>query len=291
VCDWSNDSRLDLITGERNGFYTVFLRQEDSTLTNAGRIQAHGADIVTSSNAWPYVCDWNLDGRKDLLAGQEGLYTSCNVYVYLNEGTDSVPVFGDSTPVLHGGTPFADRRTAPLLLDLDLDGKRDLVLGEWYSSVRLYSNVGTDTNPVFNTFVNLVQPDPDSFLNGNPPRISFTDWDGDGDLDMITCDYYGSVFLRRNITPAGIEETMSDEREVMSAGATIVRGTLNLQSAIYNLQFEIVLLDVSGREVMSLRPGANDISALAPGAYFIREEGSGIKVWGLGKTQKVLKLE
>ena len=162
---------------------------------------------MTNNNSWPCVCDWNLDGRKDLLVGQEGLSAPCNVYVYLNEGTDSLPVFGDSTPVLHNGTPFTDRRTVPLLLDLDRDGKRDLVLGEWYSSVRFYANVGTDTNPVFNTYINLVQPDPDSFLNGNPPRINFTDWDGDGDLDMITCDYYGSVFVRRNITPAGVEET------------------------------------------------------------------------------------
>jgi len=291
VCDWNNDGRLDLVTGERNGFYTVFLREEAGTLTNAGRIQAHGTDIVTSSNSWPWIVDWNRDGRKDLLAGQEGLYTTCNVFVYLNEGTDSAPVFGDSTPVLHNGSTFSDRRTAPLLLDLDGDGNRDLILGEWYSSVRLYANVGTDTNPVFNTFINLVQPDPDSFLNGNPPRINFTDWDGDADLDMITCDYYGSVFLRENITPAALEETMNDKRGTMTAGATLVRGVLNLQSPAYNLQSEIVLLDISGRKVMSLRPGPNDVSALTPGAYFVREEGLGIRGWGSGKTQKVLKTE
>jgi hypothetical protein len=284
VCDWNNDGRLDLVTGERTGYYTVFLRKEDSSLTNAGHIQTHDTDIVTSSNSWPYVCDWNLDGRKDLLAGQEGLYDTCNVYVYLNEGTDSLPVFGDSTPVLHGSNTFSDRRTAPLLLDLDRDGKRDLVLGEWYSSVRLYTNVGTDANPVFDTFVNLVEPDPDSFSNGNPPRINFTDWDGDGDLDMITCDYYGSVFLRENITPPGVEQTMDDERRTMNAGAALVRGVLNLQSAISNLQSEIVLLDISGRKVMSLRPGPNDVSALVPGAYFVRQR-------QIGKTQKVLKAD
>ena len=284
MCDWNNDGRLDLITGERLGYYTIFLRNEDSTLTNAGRIQAHGTDIVADTNSWPMVCDWNRDGRKDLLIGQEGLNYSSNVNVYLNQGTDSAPVFEDSTPVLHNGSPFADRRTVPLLVDLDRDGKRDLVLGEWYSSVRLYSNVGTDTNPLFNTYINLVQPDPDSFLNGNPPRINFTDWDGDGDLDMITCDYYGSVFLRENITPAGVEETMNNKRGTMTAGTTIARGILNLQSAISNLQSEIVLLDVSGRKVMSLRPGPNDVSALAPGAYFVRQE-------RIGKTQKVLKTD
>jgi len=273
VCDWNNDGRLDLVTGERNGYYTVFLRSEDSTLTNAGRIQAHDTDIVASNNSWPWIVDWNRDGRKDLLAGQEGLYTTCNVFVYLNEGTDSAPVFGDSTPVMHNGSEFDDLRCVPLLLDLDLDGKRDLVLGEWYSSVRLYSNVGTDTNPLFNTYVNLVQPDPDSFLNGNPPRVNFTDWDGDGDLDMITCDYYGSVFLRRNITPAGVEETMSDKRGTMNTGTTLVRGVLSLPASRFNPHSS--LFSLSGQKVMSLRPGANDVRRLPAGTYFISFESSG----------------
>jgi hypothetical protein len=217
-------------------------------------------------------CDWNLDGRKDLLVGQEGIGAPCNVYVYLNEGTDSVPVFGDSTPVLHNGIPFTDRRTVPLLVDPDRDGKRDLVLGEWYSSVRLYTNVGTDTNPVFNTFINLVEPDPDSFLNGNPPRINFTDWDGDGDLDMITCDYYGSVFLRRNITPAGVEEAMNDGPGTMTAGATLVRDVLLLGDCPRTGTVpKAALLDAAGRMVLELQPGANDVQALAPGVYFVRQ--------------------
>jgi hypothetical protein len=32
-----------------------------------------------------------------------------------------------------------------------------------------------------------------------------------------------------------------------------------------------VLLDASGRKVLDLRPGANDVRALAPGVYFVRE--------------------
>ena len=277
MCDWNNDGRLDLVTGERLGYLTVFLRNPDSTLTNAGRIQANGADITTDNNAWPWVCDWNRDGRKDMLVGQEGIYEPPNVYVYLNEGTDSLPAFSDSTPVLHGGVPFDDWRTVPLLIELNGDGKRDLVLGEWYSSVRLYINVGSDTNPTFTTYVNLVQPDTDSFSNGNPPRVNFTDWDGDGDLDMLTCDYYGSVFLRENVTPPGVAQTLDDERRTANVGATLVNGVLNLQPAISNLQSEIDLLDATGRRVMSLRPGPNNVSTLSPGVYFVREEPQAVR--------------
>ncbi|HDR00521.1 MAG TPA: hypothetical protein ENN51_09610 [candidate division WOR-3 bacterium] len=35
------------------------------------------------------------------------------------------------------------------------------------------------------------------------------------------------------------------------------------------------LLDIAGREVITLRPGANDIRALAPGVYFLRPRGPG----------------
>jgi len=228
---------------------------------------------MTSNNSWPTVCDWNRDGRKDLLVGQEGIGSTSNVYVYLNDGTDSLPVFGDSTPVLHGGSPFTDRRTVPLLVDLDRDGKRDLVLGEWYSSVRLYTNIGTDTSPVFNTYINLVQPDPDSFLNGNPPRVNFTDWDGDGDLDMMTCDYYGSVFLRRNITPASVVERYEPQASSYKLQATITRGVLFLPYSPLPTLYSLFSRD--GRKVMSLHPGANDVRRLPVGTYFISFESSG----------------
>jgi hypothetical protein len=171
-----------------------------------GHIQADGLDIQTYNNSWPWICDWNEDGKKDLLVGQEGIGQPCNVYVYLNQGTIAAPVFGDSTPVLFNGSPLPYYRTIPVLQDLDADGKKDMVLGGWYSDVRFYTNVGTNANPVFTNYIYLVQPDSQNYSNGNPPRINFADWDGDGDLDMITCDYFGSVFLRENVTPQAVTE-------------------------------------------------------------------------------------
>jgi hypothetical protein len=124
----------------------------------------------------------------------------------LNQGTNAAPVFNDSTVILFNGSPLPYYRTIPVLIDLDEDGLKDMVLGGWYSDVRFYSNQGTNANPVFTTYIYLVDPDSSTFLNGNPPRVNFTDWDGDGDQDMLTCDYYGSVFLRENITQTSIME-------------------------------------------------------------------------------------
>jgi YVTN family beta-propeller protein len=69
----------------------------------------------------------------------------------------------------------------------------------------------------------------------------------------------------------GVTGTPNAEVRAPNAGPTIVRGALNLQSAIYNLESEIMLLDISGRKVLDLRPGANDVSRLSPGVYFVRK--------------------
>jgi hypothetical protein len=45
-----------------------------------------------------------------------------------------------------------------------------------------------------------------------------------------------------------------------------------------NLQSEIVLLDISGRQVTALHPGPNDLSHFAPGVYFVRLNAPGAQV-------------
>lgn len=56
--------------------------------------------------------------------------------------------------------------------------------------------------------------------------------------------------------------------------ATVVRGSLNLTSDSSNLTSDIALVDVSGRRVLDLRSGPNEVSALAPGVYFIQSRGA-----------------
>lgn len=237
------------------GYYRYFRRLAAGTLTFAGYLQTDGVNITTANNSWPSVCDYNADGKKDLLVGQEGIGSPCNVFVYLNIGTNAAPVFTDSTPVLFNGSPTTYYRTIPVLLDLDLDGKKDLILGGWYSDVRFYANVGTNANPVFTNYIYLVNPDSSAYSNGNPPRLNFTDWDGDGDLDMLTCDYYGSVFLRRNISGINVEERSN--RSVAQDRFSVTPNLITRQALIkVNIETPaFVRLDLyspDGRNVASL---------------------------------------
>jgi hypothetical protein len=77
--------------------------------------------------------------------------------------------------------------------------------------------------------------------------------------------------------PAGIEEMMNNEREVMNAGASVFRDVLLFQpESGHGRIVTCELLDVSGRRVKELRPGANDVRALSPGIYFMHTEARGL---------------
>jgi photosystem II stability/assembly factor-like uncharacterized protein len=68
---------------------------------------------------------------------------------------------------------------------------------------------------------------------------------------------------------AAVAETPSAELRTAKA-ATIVRGSLFLANSARSGPSR--LLDAAGRRMVMLRPGANDVRALAPGVYFVREE-------------------
>ncbi len=83
----------------------------------------------------------------------------------------------------------------------------------------------------------------------------------DGGAGLLILQYYG----------AGVQETMNDERVSMNVGPTIVRGVLRMGDRGQKTGDRVELLDVSGRKVLGLKPGANDVRALSPGVYFVRE--------------------
>jgi hypothetical protein len=67
-------------------------------------IQAAGKPIdIEVGHLVPCVTDWNSDGKKDLIVGQ---FANGAIRLYLNEGTDEEPVFGDSSFLQAGGKPI-----------------------------------------------------------------------------------------------------------------------------------------------------------------------------------------
>jgi hypothetical protein len=77
----------------------------------------------------------------------------------------------------------------------------------------------------------------------------------------------------------GIEGAGSRQARRASSGASILSGVLFLSdNRRPGTGDRVALLDISGRKVMNLEPGANDVSRLAPGVYFIRDVETGLGV-------------
>ncbi|MFO7650011.1 MAG: hypothetical protein R6X13_01535, partial [bacterium] len=64
--------------------------------------------------------------------------------------------------------------------------------------------------------------------------------------------------------------------------ATIVRGVLRMSRPLTADGLRQELIDATGRKVLDLKAGDNDVSRLAPGVYFVREQGPGVRVQGTG---------
>jgi len=158
------------------------------------------------------------------------------------------------------------------------DGNDDLVAGA--PSVHPPSTAGAaylwETGAHFDTV-------PDAWMLGESEwqlvgfRTSTAgDLDGDGRSEFMVSNYPSDeptyVWVCK-YTGSGVEETPNADVRTMNRAPTIACGVLLLPEGVSGERLAVCahLLDVSGREVMELRPGTNDVSVLAPGVYFIRE--------------------
>jgi hypothetical protein len=100
-------------------------------------------------------------------------------------------------------------------------------------------------------------------------RAGLYDLDRDGRAEVIVCvPGYNTVIYK--FVAIGVEEPRPPFANRQPPSATVCRGILNLQSTIEDRQSKMLLVDVSGRKVMQLRPGPNDVRRLPPGLYFLR---------------------
>ena len=168
------------------------------------------------------------------------------------------------------------------MYDLNLDGKKDLIMGENNAQVYYYENTGTNAAPVFTGFEALQS-------NGSPidlyygSRLWVNDWDEDGLPDLLLSDYNGNVNLY--LQPTGIGDLVS--LEIGSDIGLTVAG--NPTSGPFALRLSLVgardvtvkIFDASGRLVHEAVEGwleagehllSYDLGEYGSGLYFIRCE-------------------
>ena len=200
VVDWNNDGRKDLVIGHRGGQVRLYLNTgSDATPAFSGYtdLQVGGSTFDCGETSVPWVVDWNNDGKKDLLVGED----YGRVLLLTNTGTDAAPSFSSSSYIQSGsGDLDAGDRAAPVAVDWNGDGAKDLLVGEDYGRIYYYENVGTDASPIFSSGA-LLSAGGSTLDVEFYARFDVADWNGDGALDIVSGGYYGNVAVFLQVLP------------------------------------------------------------------------------------------
>ncbi|MGB2820750.1 MAG: FG-GAP-like repeat-containing protein, partial [Phycisphaerae bacterium] len=186
--DWNNDGRKDLITGERNGYIRIYLNvgtDAGPAFSGYSFLQVGGSTFDCGFSSMPEIVDWNNDGRKDVLCGDDTGY----VRLLINVGTDASPAFSTAAYVYNGASLlYAGSRASPAVADWDGDGRKDLLVGNTNGTICYFRNVGTDAAPVFNGY-ELLTAGGSTLDVAYYSRFDVADWNNDGRDDVI-CGCY-----------------------------------------------------------------------------------------------------
>jgi hypothetical protein len=245
-----------LIIGEREGMVNFFKRKSDGTL-NAKVIMktASGATLGMASNSCPAVADWNGDGLLDVLVSSEVPNANGGglIKLFINKGTAQDYSFEDGVLVkTSDGQAIKDyERVRIQVVDLNYDGKLDLVMGEgWNSNAGFwfFENIGSTTAPSLKQPVKLKKKDGSdiaAYLDAGP---CFADWNSDGGLDLIAAGkglekgiglYFGDVVT-------GINHNKNSTVKSILKSYSVVNGQLSVTvnfSGAGNIVFTIVSLN------------------------------------------------
>lgn len=219
--DWNADGRLDIVAGNSAGYLEYFENtgtREAPAFIGRGYLKAAGRTIRVTAGpngsvqgpieekwgyANPSIADWDLDGRPDILvndiwgkvvwyknAGAE-LQAARDIEVEW-EGAPPKPDWVWWTP--KGKQLVTQWRTTPKAVDWTGDGLPDLVMLDYRGYLALYRRARRGGELVLLPPERIFEEPNGRFLYLSRGRggasgrrkIELADWDGDGDLDLIT---------------------------------------------------------------------------------------------------------
>jgi hypothetical protein len=203
VADWNGDGRKDLIIGYRYddkiALYLNVGSDASPVFTNFVNLQTNGGDIYVPGSGCgapaPFVCDFDNDGRRDLLVG-DGTYGY--VYFFRNTNTDATPILAPGVALMVGTSPLSvSWRATPCVYDWDGDGLNDLVCGNGDGYALFFKNIGTAQSPTYAAGTRIQAAGADLNL-GIRSVVRVFDWDGDGITDLVGSSDTG-VYWCRNV--------------------------------------------------------------------------------------------
>src|SRR5262249_54095636 len=149
VVDWDNDGDLDLVLGSYDGKILLRLnegtRKKPAYATKNIPVKAAGKDIlVPGGHATPVIADWDGDGRWDILTGSAtGAVCGSRTVGRRGARESAAPVTWVPPHAGNGYNEFLDTGAEPVpgirsqiaVADYNGDGKLDLIVGDFCSTV------------------------------------------------------------------------------------------------------------------------------------------------------------
>ncbi len=197
LVDIDGDGDLDIFIGTYAGtiryFENVGSRMIPQYVERTGAANPLNA-VNVGGQAAPAFVDIDGDGDYDVFIGA----SNGSLQYYQNIGSDSAPSF---LPQTGASNPFngvsAGTRSAPVFVDLDGDGNKDALVGNYNGTVLYFQNTGTPTSPVFTQRTGAANP-----FNGVDVGYTSTpavvDIDADGDFDVFIGNKNGSISYYEN---------------------------------------------------------------------------------------------
>jgi hypothetical protein len=211
VVDWDDDGQKDLLVSGGDGAILLYQNVGTDAAPVFGSsipITADGAAIAVPGPAVTFVVDWDNDGNKDLVVGDgQG-----RVRWYRNTGPDDTPRFSLAGYLRAAGVDIqVSGPAAPIVVDWNYDGKKDLLVGDGAGRVTLFLNTGTDAAPVLAAGTTLALPDVGVVRANARPFV--TDLNQDGKKDLLVGDANGRTYVFLN--------TGTDAAPAFAAGTTL----------------------------------------------------------------------